>query len=497
MRTLAWVAVLAVGCSEAVVVDELVPFVGSEVPVAPVWFAGADPAGDMDGDGVPDLADNCPGDYNQSQKDTDLDGLGDVCDEVGIPMDEFSDPNLVGFETYGKWGHTDLTWALESWPEQMTYEEARAGLEDAFAQWAEASALTFSQVGSVDTADIVMSMEAPGDHGDECPFGASTIAHSFFPSPQYPVCPYGLLHFNRDFEFTSAWRATNWEPIDYQSLALHEIGHALGLAHSANNKAVMWKFYIGSRRALHADDVAGIQSLYGGPPTCEPTLTCDDYPGQCGPKSDGCETSLICACSPGLECAGSICIDPCEGVLCPACQACTQGECVATAATDGSACQYGGKSGTCESGICVVPEDVVEETPPAEQPQWVGKPFWLGSNCVVKGTTVKLCVETTGHLGDSVHFVIFEADSQWFHWVTEGWTSVEEKHWTPQTGVFRTCMSWPAWWSNADGNYNDPEYLLKVKAGNGSYQYMAHDNGHMLHVGKSQAPQKSYCKVMQ
>ena len=35
---------------------------------------------DCDGDGIPDVVDNCPLCYNPTQYDFDLDGVGDVCD---------------------------------------------------------------------------------------------------------------------------------------------------------------------------------------------------------------------------------------------------------------------------------------------------------------------------------------------------------------------------------------------------------------------------------
>jgi hypothetical protein len=41
---------------------------------------GADPPGDLDWDGVPDVSDNCVGEYNPDQQDTDGDGIGDPCD---------------------------------------------------------------------------------------------------------------------------------------------------------------------------------------------------------------------------------------------------------------------------------------------------------------------------------------------------------------------------------------------------------------------------------
>ena len=488
---LSWFFVVA-GCPEAPVVPGALPQNTLKQP--PVWFAG-EAETDMDGDGVPDLVDNCPTDFNSSQKDDDADGLGDVCDEVGIPMDEFPDPNLVGFETYGKWEKQTIAWALESWPSQLSLEQARSALSAAFEQWEQHSGLTFQQVGTVAEADIVFSTQPTGDHGDSCSFGASTIAHSFFPHPTFPVCPHGKLHFNQEYKFTTSWRATNWQPIDYQSLALHEIGHALGLAHSANNKSVMWKFYVGSRRTLHDDDIAGVQELYGGPPQCLPTKTCVDYAGQCGPKSDGCDVTLNCGCPGDLECMGSQCVDPCTNIKCKACQMCIDGGCDEDPGLADMPCEHNGVIGTCDTGQCIEPEPEPEPDPsPVGGQKWRSDPYWQEANCVKKGTPTKLCIDTQGYEGSSVNFTIFEADSDWYQWVTEGTTVVQASHFDADTAVWSTCMKWPAWWTS-DGYYGgDPEFLLKVLIPGEEPVYMPPEDDRMLHVGKYNPPQGSFCQ---
>jgi len=48
-----------------------------------------DPETDTDGDGIPDIIDNCPTIYNPAQTDSDSDGIGDVCDNCP------SDPSVM------------------------------------------------------------------------------------------------------------------------------------------------------------------------------------------------------------------------------------------------------------------------------------------------------------------------------------------------------------------------------------------------------------------
>ena len=55
--------------------------------------------------------------------------------------------------------------------------------------------------------------------------------------------------------------------IDFLSVALHEVGHALGLDHSTVRGSVMYPTYdgcINNPPSLTADDIAGIRAIYGG-----------------------------------------------------------------------------------------------------------------------------------------------------------------------------------------------------------------------------------------
>ena len=48
------------------------------------------------------------------------------------------------------------------------------------------------------------------------------------------------------------------------NVAIHEIGHALGLAHSRDRAARMYAYYTDSEQpGLSQDDIEGIQAIYG------------------------------------------------------------------------------------------------------------------------------------------------------------------------------------------------------------------------------------------
>jgi hypothetical protein len=70
--------------------------------------------------------------------------------------------------------------------------------------------------------------------------------------------------FNPADTFTTDTSAASGSVIDLQTVATHEIGHFLGLDHSAVVNATMFPFSPVSRESLAWDDVAAISALYPG-----------------------------------------------------------------------------------------------------------------------------------------------------------------------------------------------------------------------------------------
>jgi hypothetical protein len=126
----------------------------------------------------------------------------------------------------------------------------------AFNAWASVSNLSFNQV--VDqSGDIVLG-------GEFIDGVSSELAHAgigaLYFSNGFETTSYissGYVHFDRD----EPWSLDGSER-DLYSVALHEIGHTLGLDHSEDPNALMYYLYTGTD-LLQDDDIAGIQFLYG------------------------------------------------------------------------------------------------------------------------------------------------------------------------------------------------------------------------------------------
>jgi len=170
-------------------------------------------------------------------------------------------PDVAEFVLQGnKWTKTALTYGFQNFSPDLSQAQVRSAITQALAQWSAVTPLTFSEVPFASTPDMVIRFVA-GDHGDGSPFDGPSgiLAHGFYPPPNGGAIA-GDLHFDEAETWT-----VNLPPsgIDLVSVALHEFGHTLGLAHSTISGAVMAPYYTGAHRTLEADDIAGIRALYG------------------------------------------------------------------------------------------------------------------------------------------------------------------------------------------------------------------------------------------
>ncbi|ONI19407.1 hypothetical protein PRUPE_3G277800, partial [Prunus persica] len=137
---------------------------------------------------------------------------------------------------------------------QGTPSEAVGAVARAFATWQGNTHFTFSQAQSIESADLKIGF-GRRDHGDGHPFDGpyGTAAHAFAPTD-------GRFHYDAD----ETW-VVGAVPggLDLETVALHEIGHLLGLGHSSVPGAVMLpEVRTGFTQSLHADDIQGIKALY-------------------------------------------------------------------------------------------------------------------------------------------------------------------------------------------------------------------------------------------
>ncbi|CAL1357906.1 unnamed protein product [Linum trigynum] len=155
-----------------------------------------------------------------------------------------------------------------TWPEgkrNLTYgflpgtpEMARKPVARAFKKWGAHSHGRFAFVATTEdqagSADIKIGFFS-GFHGDTGSFDGpgGSLAHSSPPES-------GLLHF--DSEETWAVGSVQ-KAFDVETVALHEIGHILGLMHSSVPTAIMYPAVgDGVTKKLSRDDVHGFRALY-------------------------------------------------------------------------------------------------------------------------------------------------------------------------------------------------------------------------------------------
>jgi len=181
-----------------------------------------------------------------------------------VRYDDLAPVLQPSFVTVSKWKSPELTYGFLNGTSDIAGTGEQQSVRNALNLWLTVSKLSFTELTANPSLAQIRIQWATGSHGDCCPFDGeadfkgkgSVLAHAFYPED-------GDLHFDDGENWTTGTNFELSQPIDLETVALHELGHSVGLGHSSDPDSIMYEFYEGSHRFLDIDDVLGVQSLYG------------------------------------------------------------------------------------------------------------------------------------------------------------------------------------------------------------------------------------------
>lgn len=169
----------------------------------------------------------------------------------------------AAYVTVTSWGRMDVSYSLENCPPALECAAAQNVVRQGVEVWDAASGINLFEVAQ-GAGDIRIQWEqtttAPGGRSIDGPGGV--LGFTFFPYSWL-----GARAGDVYFDPAESWvlgNPSNYRDVDLLTVVSHEVGHALGIDHSADRNALMWASYVGPR-GLNSDDIAAVQALYGPP----------------------------------------------------------------------------------------------------------------------------------------------------------------------------------------------------------------------------------------
>ncbi len=154
-------------------------------------------------------------------------------------------------------GSAELTYYLANTPAELSKAEVSAAIKTALDAWSQVAGIRFTESK---TPGLAKQLDISFGKIDGA---GGTLAQAYFPADVNPSRIAGDVQFDSS-EKWEIGNAKGSSAFDLVHVAVHEIGHALGLNHSEKSTAVLApsvspnEYFI----TLHQDDVDAILSIY-------------------------------------------------------------------------------------------------------------------------------------------------------------------------------------------------------------------------------------------
>jgi len=169
-----------------------------------------------------------------------------------------------GDDAFGTSGGV-VTWsaATVNFPEQpfsfsgQLSNEQVGATREAFDAWEAVTDIDFVEVTDSESVDIRLGF-------DSIDGSSGTLAEAFFSFIGVTLVS-STIRFDNAENYVVGEGNVGASAVNFKTVAIHEIGHAIGIGHSSNSPAIMQAFIDPNVNSLQADDINTAQFLYGAP----------------------------------------------------------------------------------------------------------------------------------------------------------------------------------------------------------------------------------------